>query len=483
MKNISPRHAGQAAKWSFTTEFMAKLIGPVTHIILAHILSPDAFGVVATVTMITSFAEVFSDSGFQKFLIQADFTSEKVRSDNANVAFWSNLMISLFLWGTVYVFRHSIAKLVGNPSLGNAFAIACLSLPLISFSSIQMSLLKRDLDFKTLFFARLAGILVPIFVTVPLAYIMRSFWAMIVGNIVTNLFNAIFLTIRSSWKPRLFYSFRMLKDMFSFCGFASLEQILGWANLNIGIFIVGIYFNSYYIGLYKTSMSMINQIIALFTNSITPVLFSALSRMQFNQKDMNQSFLLTTRLSGLILLPLGVGIFIYRDLVTRIILGNQWSAAAEFIGLWALIRSWRIVFGFYSGSMFMALGKPVYGVFSQVVSLVMLMPVLFIVSPYGFRPLYLSRSLIQIANALVELIMLWTVTRISIKTLLINNSPAIISAILMGCVAKLLLFISLDFLWQIVSIVICVFIYFLVLWLFSSSRKDLGTFIQQLINR
>ena len=60
----------QATKWSMFTEIASKLVTPITNSILARVLVPEAFGVVATLTMVVSFAEVFTDAGFQKYLIQ-----------------------------------------------------------------------------------------------------------------------------------------------------------------------------------------------------------------------------------------------------------------------------------------------------------------------------------------------------------------------------------------------------------------------------
>jgi len=58
-----------AAKWSVITEVLAKLITPLTNIILAHMLAPTAFGILATIMMVISFAEMLADAGFQKFLV------------------------------------------------------------------------------------------------------------------------------------------------------------------------------------------------------------------------------------------------------------------------------------------------------------------------------------------------------------------------------------------------------------------------------
>lgn len=72
------RKVANAAKWSAITEIIAKLIAPVTNMALARILAPEAFGVIATITMIISFADMFTDAGFQKYLIQHEFKDEKV---------------------------------------------------------------------------------------------------------------------------------------------------------------------------------------------------------------------------------------------------------------------------------------------------------------------------------------------------------------------------------------------------------------------
>src|SRR5699024_2825776 len=184
--------------------------------ILARILAPEAFGVIVTVTMIVSFAEMFTDSGFQKYLVQHEFKDEQDKRKSANVAFWSNLVLSLILWGGISLFNEEIAEMVGNPGLGIVIIVSCIQLPLTAFSSIQMALYRRDFDFKTLFVVRVIGILIPLVVTIPLALIGFDYWSLVIGLIAMQLFNAIFLTLKSSWKPTFYYSFKRLKKMFSF---------------------------------------------------------------------------------------------------------------------------------------------------------------------------------------------------------------------------------------------------------------------------
>jgi len=94
----------KSIKWSSLTEIGVKMITPVSTMILARILDPEAFGVLAVCTMIVSFAEIIADAGFGKYLVQADFSDKDTMSRYASVAFWSHLAVALLLWTVIAVF-------------------------------------------------------------------------------------------------------------------------------------------------------------------------------------------------------------------------------------------------------------------------------------------------------------------------------------------------------------------------------------------
>ena len=185
-----------ATKWSAITEIVAKLVAPITTMVLARLLTPDAFGVLVTATMVISFAEIFTDAGFQKYLIQHEFDDEESLYHSTAVAFWTNLICSFFLWIIICIFSSQIAYLVGNKGYGLVIAVSCICIPLEAFSSIQMALFRRKFDFKTLFIARILGISVPLIITIPLAYYTRSYWSLIIGMIALNVSNAVILTLK-----------------------------------------------------------------------------------------------------------------------------------------------------------------------------------------------------------------------------------------------------------------------------------------------
>lgn len=477
------RKIASATKWSSITELIAKVIVPLTNMILARILVPEAFGVIATITMIISFVDMFTDAGFQKYLVQREFKNDEEKYTNANTAFWTNFAFSIVLWGLVSVFNEQIATMVGNPGLGLVIIVACTQLPLTSFSSIQMALFRRDFDFKTLFTVRLIGILLPFVITIPLALLGFSYWSLIIGMISMQLFNAVLLTIKSNWKPKLHYDFKTLKEMLSFSVWTLIESISIWLTVWVDTFIIAYFLNEYYVGIYKTSTMMVNSLLSLITAATVPVLFSALSRLQNDVDKFNNMFFKFQRLTAMLVFPLGVGVFLYSDIATQLLLGSQWTEASDVIGIWALTSAIMIVFGHFCSEVYRAKGRPKLSFLAQTLHLIVLIPTCIIAGKYGFWILVLSRSLIRIQFVMVHLVIMKIVIKIPILWTFKNVLPSFIATIAMGTIGYFLRTISERLLWSIFSILLCAAFYVLFLCFSPKIRLELVGFGKKLITK
>lgn len=460
-----------ATKWSALTEILSKVITPVTSMVMARLLTPEAFGVVATFSVIISLADIFSEAGFGRYLVQHEFQGDDDRDRSINVAFWSNLVLSFFIWVVIILFRHPLAELVGSPGLGNVLIVACAGIPLAGFCSIQSALFQRDFDFKTLFWRRIVSILIPLFVTIPLAYFLRNYWALIIGTLASLAANAIFLSAKTIWKPRRYFSFSLLKSMLPFCLWTLLDSFLVWATSYADIFFIGKVLSTYYLGLYRTSISMVGQIVALITAIVLPVVIPSLSRLQDDIPEMRRMLLKFQKIVSIILLPLGAGIYMFRDLITKVTLGSQWTEAAGFLGLWGLMSAVTIVFARFCSPVYPAVGKPRVSVIVQILHLVVLIPAIIISGQYGFEPLYITRSLIRFELVAVNMIAVYIMIKQSPWKMIANILPETVCSLLMSVVALVLLRLNngivLSFVWG----AACIVVYFASLYLFFPKER------------
>lgn len=468
MSNKFSNKVVTATKWSAITEIAAKLVSPISTMVLARLLTPDAFGVMVTAQMVISFAEIFTDAGFQKYLVQHEFESDEDRSKSTAVAFWSNLTMSLVIWLLICLFANPIARVVGCEGNGIVISVSCICIPLAAFSSIQMALFRRDLDFKTLFWVRIIGILIPLVVTIPLALITCSYWALIIGMIARESCNALILTLKSKWKPYLYFSVKRFKSMFSFTMWSMIEAVSIWMTSYFDIFIVGTVLSQHYLGLYRTSMNTVGQITSIITAATTPVLFSSLSRLQNDREGFNAMFFKFQKLVGILVIPIGMGIFLFSDFITRILLGDQWMEASHFIGIWGLTSAITVVLSHYSSEVYRSIGKPKLSVLSQVLHIAALWPVVLIFVNKGFDTLCLARALVRFEGILVNLIIMGVVVKINIVKMLTNICPSLIAS--MAMLVILVFPSTTNILFQLGYILLCSVTYFGILMFFPEER-------------
>jgi len=462
----------KSSKWSFATELLAKLVVPVTNMILARLLVPEAFGVVAMVTMVTTFAEMLSIAGFQKYIVQHDFDSEEDERKQVLVAFWSNLFLALILWLIIAIFDEQIAVLVGSKGLGIVITIASVSIPINAVSSIQIALLQRSFKFKALFKLRLLTIFIPLIVTVPLAYYGFGYWALVIGTIVTNFMAVVVLLILSPYKISFYYDFNLLRGMLSFSIWSLIEAISIWLTVWSDVFIIAALLSTYYLGIYKNAMTAVNSCLAIVTAATTPILFSALSRLQNNSEQYNYTFFSFQKLVALFVVPMGVGIYCYRDIVVAILFGAKWHDADLFVGLWGLSSAMMIVLGHYCSEVYRSKGMPRISFLAQVLHLVVLIPVIYwAASSYSFEGLIWARALVRIQAILVDFLFMYFVIKISPLKMITNILPFLGISILMVGLSTAIrpLFVGIG--WSLFTIIICIVFYFFVLTLIPEYRN------------
>lgn len=472
MNELSQK-TNNALKWSSITELLARLISPIINMILARILAPEAFGVLATITMVLSFAEIFVESGFQKFLIQHEFDSEEQERRYMTVAFWSNIIFAMLIWGVIAAFCESIAAWVGNDGLGRPLAVAGVAVPLYGVIGIQNCQLKKRLDFKKLFYVRIFSAFIPLFVTLPLALLGLDYWALIIGNTAGLLIQSVLLVSFGKFIPKLYFNWYILKDMLKIGVWTLLDGCVTWITAWVDSLLISKYMTEYYLGIYKNSVSTVNTLFAIITSALTPVLFSSLSKLQDNKKEFNETFLSIQKMLCLFLLPLAFGVFIYRDFATLVLFGNQWGEAADVIGWMSLSIAFRTIFVRLYSDAYRAKGHFALPLILQILDIAILIPACLGSVKNGFDSMVLTRALVNLDLIIPEIIVAWVVLGISLRDTVSRMYTSFIATFIMTCAGCIMKMIGSGVAWTMVSIVLCVIIYFGVLFVFRRERDML----------
>ena len=206
-------------------------------------------------------------------------------------------------------------------------------------------------------------------------------------------------------------------------------------------------------------MTTVNQIFSLIVSATSMPLFSALSRLKDDDVNCFKTYRAYIKAIAYFAIPLGIGIYLYRDLITGFLLGKQWSEAADFIGFWGLMSSFGLVLGTYCNGLFNAKGKTYLSLLAQVLHLVVLIPVLVWSSKLGYHTLYISRTLVRVELILVELILMKWFLNFPVSNLFKDIIPACICSFIMYICGVLLNLVCENVVYRFFSVVICMLVY------------------------
>jgi PST family polysaccharide transporter len=191
-------------------------------------------------------------------------------------------------------------------------------------------------------------------------------------------------------------------------------------------------------------------------------------------------FFNTQRYVSIIVFPIGIGLFLYSDLATNILLGSQWNEASKIIGNYALTNSIIIIFGYFSSEVYRAKGKPKLSLLAQILHLIVLVPICIISSHNGFWIFVYARMWIVLEFVIVHLIIMKFAMGFSILVIIKNVIPTLFSAAVMGVFGYILKQIDKGLLWSFVSIFICTIFYIVLMFAFPNIRQDVKKIVKDM---
>ena len=452
-------------------QLVIKIMPLITNMILARIFKPEVFGVVTTVTMITSFADLFCEAGFQKRIICKNYQDTEDLNKDADVAFWTNFTISMVLWGMISLFSSELSAFLGKTDISKVIIVACVQLPITSVISIQTALNQREYGFKRIFQAQLFGSVISFVISISLSFWGLSYWAIIIGTISSCVVRAVVLSYKSQWKPRAYYSVKRLKEMFSFSIWVLLETVAVWFSSWTDSFFVGNGLSAHNLGIYRNSQSMVNGLLAVPQYSITNVLLVKLTKDIEDRQKYQQDFLTAQRLLAYALFPMGIGAFVYRDLAVKIVFGAGWEDAEIVVGMWALVSVLRIVFISVTNAVYVSKGIPKIAFYLQIIDIMILIPTCIYGVRMGFEYFVMIRCVARIVAIIPNLYFMNRFCGFSAFEIIKNVILPFFTAGMMGIFATILKSVlSESILVDFGAIGVCVIVYFLLVFILAKKE-------------
>lgn len=318
--------------WRFAERCGAQGVSFIVSIVLARLLTPDAYGTVALVTVITAILQVFVDSGLGSALIQKKDADDL----DFSTVFYFNFSVCIVLYIGMFFAAPYIAGFYNQPELVSLVRVISLTLIISGVKNIQQSYVSRNLLFKRFFYATLGGTIFSAVLGIVMAYYGYGVWAIVAQQLSNAAIDTLILWITVKWRPKFMFSFNRLKGLLSFGWKMLASALLDTVYNNLRQLIIGKLYSPADLAFYNKGDQLPNLIVSNINSSIDSVLLPVMAKEQDNSEQVKMMTRKAISVSTYIMAPLMMGFACVAPVLIELVLTAKWLPCVPFLRIFCI---------------------------------------------------------------------------------------------------------------------------------------------------
>ncbi|MDH3726809.1 MAG: lipopolysaccharide biosynthesis protein, partial [Myxococcales bacterium] len=347
------RRAMRGVFWTVLQAVASRSLSFLVFIVLARLLVPADFGLVAMAGVFIALLELLVQQGFSVAITQR----EDLEPEHESTAFWTNIAFSVLLAAAFWLAAEPVAMLYETPALAPVVRWLSAVLPLRGLAAVPVGLLQRHLRFRALAIRSIFGALVGGVAGVVAAIAGWGVYALVVQQLVAGLVDVVTVWSAAAWWPRFTYSFRHLLDLVGFSAHIVGAGLLDVLNRRSDDFLIGFFLGDVALGLYAVAYRVLLVLTQVLAKPGTLVAFTAFSRLQADRDRIRSAFYQSTRAASVISMPIFIGIALVAPLAAPLIFGDKYQQSGLVLQLLALAGVVHAI-GHYNSSVYLGVGRP-----------------------------------------------------------------------------------------------------------------------------
>lgn len=416
----------KGAVWSYAAFVAGKGLIFISTIILARILAPADFGLLALGLIAINYLDRLSDFGVSAALIYRQQDSERA----ANVAFVFSLVTGALLTVCAWLAAPLMAAFFQEPRVIPITQALSVTFMITSLGNIHEALLKKNLDFRGRFVPETGKSIFKGTVSIVLAWMGFGVWSLVWGQIAGALAATVLYWWITRWRPQLTFDRRIARAMLGYGVQIMLLDVLGGIHSNVDALIVGRRLNVGALGFYSMGFRIPELVILNICVVVSRALFPAYAKIQNDLAALRSGYLATLRYIALITVPAGIGMVIIAPEFVNVFYTERWAPAIpvmQALAVYAVIYS----LSFNAGDIYKAIGRPALLNQTALFNLLLNVPLLLVAVNYGIFYVAVGQAFSILVLTLVRLGIVSRLLSIRPSAFLESLKPAANSAIVM----------------------------------------------------
>lgn len=315
------KRAVRGTFWSFLSFFSGKVLTFVTTLVLARLLTPAQFGVVAYCTIVIAYLDLLNNFGVGHALIARRDKIEEAK----NAAFFVSVGSGVVLYGATWLSAPLIADFFNEPQVTMLLRVLSLGLLMVGVGTVPMALLQRDLRFKAYLLPGIARNLVKVGVAIGMAWQGFGVWSLVVAELVNRVLEVVIPWAIVRWRPTRAFDWEVMRQMLGFGINIVAAGLLGTFMANIDYMTVGRMLGGAALGYYTMAYRIPELAIRSTTDTVMMVAFPLLSKLQTDASRLSAAYFGYLRYLGMFSFPAAAGVALLAPAFFRTFYTAEWE--------------------------------------------------------------------------------------------------------------------------------------------------------------
>lgn len=312
--------------WTFSQQFSVQAINFIVQLVLARLLVPADFGLIAMLSIFIAVGTSLADSGLTSSLIR---TKDAGQLDYSTV-FFMNLTASILIYGMLFFAAPLISAFFNQPMLESVIQFYTFTFIIRAFSQIQQTKLTKEMNFKLQMLIQIPSVIIAGIVGIIMAYKGMGVWSLVYMNIIQASLSSIQLWFRTGWRPSLEFNWKLLKKHFNFGYKLTLAGLLNTIFTNLYNIIIGKFFSATQLGFYNRADTLRMFPIQNLSAALNKVTYPMFSSIQDDDKKLKNAYRILMQQVMFWLSPLMVILIILAEPLFSLVLTDKWLPAVPY---------------------------------------------------------------------------------------------------------------------------------------------------------
>lgn len=319
--------------WTYLERIAAQVVTLIITVVLARLIAPAEYGIIAIVTIFITIADSFVTSGFGNALIQKKDADDL----DFSTTFYFSIAFSFVIYLILFFCAPLIATFYDMPQLIPVIRVMGLRLPIAAINSVQQAYVSKTMEFRKFFFSTIGGTLVSAAAGILFAWLGFGVWALVVQYLSNVTIGTIVLCFTSGWRPKLIYSQKRMNKMLSFGWKIMFVGVATSVYANLRNLAIGKKFNEVELSYSTKGEQFPNTIAGNINSSISKVLFPVLAENQNDIFAIKSIMRRSITVGNYVLMPILFGLAVVAEPFVLVLLGDAWAECIPFLQIMCIV--------------------------------------------------------------------------------------------------------------------------------------------------